>query len=422
MDLPPEILGEIFQAYIDAPSPSAPWEEGLVISASTGDSPMILGQICSYWRTLVLGMPTLWSSIFVEYPAPDHIDLVRMWLDRAGSCPLTLVLRDWVDSGNRGCSEGTEAILKMFMEKSNYWKNIDFVLELRESSILDSLEWGACANLESAAICARYCDSQALDTFWAKLHQSPALRRVDWFRTFKSGLPHHAPWAQLRHIKTLSVLSDTDVVFILRTCPELSSLDTHYTSSSEFSLQDPVVHTNLESLILHLAADSTPLFDHISLPSLQILHLNNECGFTPLDISEAVGKPVEGFFHRSQCNLTDLETYNFDDSRNIDQLLRHVLYIPATRCLQRFTLFPIRDDISDLDIIAKHPAECIRDAAFVAAGKEMLCLPCQYPFELVDVECFDEDWDRDDMVFDASFGDDGMTTFQSQLAELHLDD
>jgi hypothetical protein len=49
-------------------------------------------------------MPILWSSIYIECPTPEQIDLVRMWLYRAGTCPLDLCLRDWLDSSNFRCS------------------------------------------------------------------------------------------------------------------------------------------------------------------------------------------------------------------------------------------------------------------------------------------------------------------------------
>lgn len=422
-NLPPEILGEIFKAYIASPSDSLIWEDGTVTSAPTGDSPMILGQICSYWRSVVLEMPTLWSSIFVEYPAPYHVDLVQMWLDRAGSCPLNLVLRDWVDSGNRGCSEGTEAIMKMFVERSKSWKSIDFVIELRDSSILDSLGWDACPILESASVCARYWNREVLGTFWEKLHRSPLLRCVDWYRTFKGGLPAHAPWAQLRHIKTMSTLSDEDVVFILQACPELSSLDIYYTSSMSLPPSTPIIHDRLDTLILNLVSDSTPLFDHISLPALQTLHLNNECGFTPPHLDEAVGGPIEAFLRRSQCTLSDLEILHFDYGRNIDELLQHVLYAPATRCLEHFDLYPIRHDVLDLDAMAEHPAQCVRDAVS-AMEKEVFIRPREIVLEVVDMECLDDqvyfEWEYASSP--ASFGNDGMTSFQSHLAQLHLDD
>ncbi|KAF9446965.1 hypothetical protein P691DRAFT_803191 [Macrolepiota fuliginosa MF-IS2] len=416
-DLPPEILGEIFNAYVTTPSESFLWEEGTVTSTPTGDSPMILGQICSYWRYVVLGMPSLWASICVEYPTPDHIELIRMWLDRAGSCPLDLVLHDWMDSGNRGCSEGTEAILGMFIETSRSWRSIDFVIELRHGSILDSLEWGACPALESASVCARFWDRTVLGSFWAKIHQSPVLRQVNWYRMFKDRLPSHAPWAQLQQIKTSSALSDEDVVFILQACPELASLDIYYTNSTPPPSPTLIIHDQLNTLILHLISDSTPLFNYVSFPSLRTFHITNEGGFVPR-VGETVGEPIEAFLRRSQCILTDLEILDFD--YNLD-FLQHLLYVPATRNLDHFDLSSVRQDC---DAIAKHPAKCVRDAACTMENEEFIQPRKSQVLEVVDLECPGDkcgftSW-RPSLSW--PFGDDGMTAFQSHLAQLHLDD
>lgn len=346
-----------------------------------------------------------------------------MWLDRAGTCPLSLALRDWLDSSNRGCSEGTEAILKMFVEKSRWWRNLDLVIELRHSSILDSLEWDACPNLETASVCARYWNKEALDTFWSKLHRSPSLRQVDWYRAFKGGLPPHAPWAQLQQIKTLSVLSDVDVVFLLQACPELHSLDIHYTSSASFIPPSSVCHDHLESLILNVAGDSTPLFDHISLPSLRILHLNNGYGFALPHVDEAIGKPVEGCLQRSQCSLDDLEIIQFDHGHNLDEFLQHLLYVPATRNLSHFDLYPMRNDIVDLDAMAKHPSQCVREIA-LAMEKALPIPPCEVVSDLApDTAYFNEEFGVEwKSILSPLVVNDDMTSVQYHLAQLHADE
>jgi hypothetical protein len=53
--------------------------------------------------------------------------------------------------------------LKIFVEKSRHWRSLDFVIELRESTILDMLERDACPNLERAALSSRYWDRETLD-------------------------------------------------------------------------------------------------------------------------------------------------------------------------------------------------------------------------------------------------------------------
>ncbi|XP_006458862.1 hypothetical protein AGABI2DRAFT_191005 [Agaricus bisporus var. bisporus H97] len=423
INLPPEILGEIFTAYISLPSSTACWEDSNVLSSVRGDSPMILGQICSYWRRVALSMPLLWSSIYIECPMPDHVELIRTWLDRAGTCSLDLCLRDWLDSSNRGCSEGTEAILKIFVEKSRSWRSIDLVIELRESSILDELEWDSCPNLETAALSARYWNQETLDTLWAKVHRSPSLRQVNWYRCFQNGLPSHTPWAQLRHIRTLNELSDADIIFLLRACPNLRSLDTRYTASLSGRLNSSsiVSHSDLESLFLNVVSHSTPLFDHISLPSLRTLRLTNECSSDPLDIDETIGRPVEGCLRRSACSLRVLEVFHFDRGNDLTQFLQSILYVPATRDLSRFDLYPLRSDACEHDMLAKHPSQCVRECA--SAMENDRCVPDVNPFLLLDKDSVDEDSIKIEWDLLSPLPENDHTTFtHHHLTQLHFDD
>lgn len=417
VNLPPEILGEIFTTYISLPSSTALWEDSNVLSGVRGDSPIILGQICSYWRSVVLSMPLLWSSIYVECPTPDHIDLVRMWLERAGTCPLDLCLRDWLDSSNRGCSEGTEAILKMFVEKSRQWRTLDFVIELRESSILDALEWNALPNLEGAALCARYWDRATLDTLWAKLHHSPSLRQVNWYRCFQDGFPSHAPWTRLRHIQTLRELSDADIIFLLRACPSLLSLDTRYTTSHSESFIPPSIisHSNLESLAINITSDSIPLFEHIFLPSLQTLRLNNQCTLATTDLDEMIGRPLESFLQRSACSLRVLEVSHFDRGHNLAQFMRRLLHAPATRDLCYFDLYPLHSDAYELDVLIKHLSPCVRECAHSIETERCA--------RTLDVNSF-VPWDEDradqngiEIKWDLSLENDQMVAAQHDLVQ-----
>jgi hypothetical protein len=78
--------------------------------------------------------------------------------------------------------------LKIFVEKSRHWRSLDFVIELRESTILDMLERDACSNMERAALRSRYWGRETLDTLWAKLHHGPSPCQVSWYRYFQDGL------------------------------------------------------------------------------------------------------------------------------------------------------------------------------------------------------------------------------------------
>ncbi|KAJ6564911.1 hypothetical protein DFH09DRAFT_473602 [Mycena vulgaris] len=98
--LPPEILQEIFMACLPA---------GHDAVMHTSEPPLLLGRVCSAWRTISLSTPMLWSSLHVVVP-PHYIrpldgveppanaivaqrcEGLRTWLQRSGDCPLSISL------------------------------------------------------------------------------------------------------------------------------------------------------------------------------------------------------------------------------------------------------------------------------------------------------------------------------------------
>ncbi|KIL61140.1 hypothetical protein M378DRAFT_867065 [Amanita muscaria Koide BX008] len=49
-------------------------------------SPVVITQVCSAWRQIVLSMPKVWSDVHLG----DEVNLARMWLERAGNIPRAL--------------------------------------------------------------------------------------------------------------------------------------------------------------------------------------------------------------------------------------------------------------------------------------------------------------------------------------------
>ncbi|KAJ7239196.1 hypothetical protein B0H12DRAFT_82447 [Mycena haematopus] len=120
--LPPEIIAEIFQICV-APDVNA---DGVV---DTWKCPWVLGQICSYLRTVALSIPRLWCNIVIVLKHPSASkNLVRrleVLLERSGSCPLTLVVRS---DSTCALDLRSHPALAVLMETSGRWEDIDFCL------------------------------------------------------------------------------------------------------------------------------------------------------------------------------------------------------------------------------------------------------------------------------------------------------
>ncbi|TEB25388.1 hypothetical protein FA13DRAFT_1738320 [Coprinellus micaceus] len=143
--LPQELLQEIFHHYIrsyDAPGTSYRRVlEGsyrrIVTQGGARTSPMLLGHVCSSWRTLAFSTPTLWSRL-----CANRALLGRR--SRSSTCPLDLTINQQL--GDEEYDEGTELLLpRQRFAHSSRWRKV----ELRMFSIdspspaphLDLVDW-----------------------------------------------------------------------------------------------------------------------------------------------------------------------------------------------------------------------------------------------------------------------------------------
>ncbi|KAF8143368.1 hypothetical protein K438DRAFT_1633725, partial [Mycena galopus ATCC 62051] len=126
--LPSVILQEIFVACL-----STHWN--CVMSSSS--FPVLLGRICSLWRTLSLSAPRLWSHLRIDEPFPadsaslseqqlaKRIEGTKTWLGRSGQCSLSISLWGRSPSGPApsDCS-GTAMILQALIPFAHRWLDI----------------------------------------------------------------------------------------------------------------------------------------------------------------------------------------------------------------------------------------------------------------------------------------------------------
>ncbi|KAJ7134884.1 hypothetical protein C8R44DRAFT_437146 [Mycena epipterygia] len=140
--LPVDIIQEIFTACI-------PTHRNCVMSAS--EAPVLLGRICSSWRTLSLSTPRLWARLHVVEPVrlynvtstlfeeklAQRLETTRTWLGRSGQCPLSISLESGPESGPEafGIPSPTDpatrpAIADLFLQVlllfASRWEHISF--------------------------------------------------------------------------------------------------------------------------------------------------------------------------------------------------------------------------------------------------------------------------------------------------------
>ncbi|KAJ7829249.1 hypothetical protein B0H13DRAFT_2436045 [Mycena leptocephala] len=62
-------------------------------------APMLLVNICNTWTDIALATPALWARIHIAFPcAKGVVEVLPIWLQRAGNRPLTISLRGKIDA------------------------------------------------------------------------------------------------------------------------------------------------------------------------------------------------------------------------------------------------------------------------------------------------------------------------------------
>ncbi|KAJ7031537.1 hypothetical protein C8F04DRAFT_960204 [Mycena alexandri] len=136
--LPLDIMQEIFVACL-------PTHRNCVMSAV--EAPVLLGRICSSWRTVSLSTPRLWARLHIAEPerprqAPiyqekyaQRLAITKAWLERSGRCPLSISLHG-SDLHRPGVSDTVNRFLDLVLSYASRWQHISVTAS---SSALDTV-------------------------------------------------------------------------------------------------------------------------------------------------------------------------------------------------------------------------------------------------------------------------------------------
>ncbi|KAJ7437755.1 hypothetical protein FB451DRAFT_1570569 [Mycena latifolia] len=120
-----DIVREIFIA-------SLPSHRNCVMSAV--EAPVLLGRICSSWRSIYLSTPRLWSSIHIVDPHFPHfpsqrpifeeklaqrLNTTKMWLARSGQRALSISL-------HAASSDSVDQFIRILLPFASRWQHITF--------------------------------------------------------------------------------------------------------------------------------------------------------------------------------------------------------------------------------------------------------------------------------------------------------
>jgi hypothetical protein len=281
--LPQELVQEIFLSCL-------PNDRNAVMSSS--EAPVLLGRICKSWRQISLSTPQLWSSLHIPIPEPTYLmehgrskmfqrgAAVKDWLERSGSCPLSLSVISESTENPREQEESLFAaryFLLAIIDFSKRWKDVDFAIPFSVyQEYLFPLDKADVPLLEKIYFHRLYKDIQHLFSVetWhlGPMFRTPSLRHITLFlqALTPSDLGQH--WERLTHLSLAgSPLSLTRGLEILSQCSKLISCKMTIEPKNEvasLTIRLPFLRS-LEIAEGFLDGDMESFFEMLSLPSLQ---------------------------------------------------------------------------------------------------------------------------------------------------------
>ncbi|KAJ7034531.1 hypothetical protein C8F04DRAFT_1101292 [Mycena alexandri] len=159
--LPRDIIQEIFVACL-------PENRNCVMSAQ--EAPVLLGRVCSSWRTISLSTPRLWARLHIAEPtlpwqrsastlllyAEKHaqrVETTKAWLGRSGECPLSCSFESRSEEGEAPVDAPTTRIFfQVLVLFAHRWQHIRLVAPFLDLELLSSLKGNDVPMLESLEI------------------------------------------------------------------------------------------------------------------------------------------------------------------------------------------------------------------------------------------------------------------------------
>ena len=258
--LPPEILSEIFIQCKETK-----WLDplyGVLATPRLDMAPLLLGSVCRRWMMITLSTPRLWASIALtirpKYLKSDVL-LVKTWLTRAGTCPLSIAL------GSRGTYvNNMRSLMKVFLLHCERWYDVRLSLPL---SVLGSLSpaRNRLPNLQ------KLCIDDSFDETVGVFECAPQLR--SFYLPFNRTSIIKIPWNQLQHFDT--GFNEIDrCLELLRLTPNLKTCLMQLSSHTRLT-NSPVQLSYLRHLTVR--GSLSHIFDMLLLPELQEIYIDIQC-------------------------------------------------------------------------------------------------------------------------------------------------
>jgi hypothetical protein len=312
--LPVELLAEIFRHCIPGRD-----TQPFINSFNRKEVPLLLGRVCSYWRSVAYSTPILWASLSITFHTKKlrhDTNLIKAWIARSGECPLTIAVDEvfalpWM----------IRPVIDVLVAVSYRWEHV--TIHLRSQSV-DSLT-GIKSTLPLLKSLKLYLGASELATQDTRdiFEAAPQLHIVNlnfgldagWFKL---------PWAQLTEFSAINYprLRSDECVSILVRCPNLISctFGSIYRPLSTMYPVDWKPHFHLRTLQVYSTASLTHFFDCIMLPALCSIRIDGHLSYVVTELISLLSR-----------SSSVLESAHFDvlSKNEEDHLIRCLEHMPS---------------------------------------------------------------------------------------------
>jgi len=243
--LPVDALHEIFFQCL-------PTHRNPIMESS--EAPVLLTRICSSWRAIALSSPRIWSRIHIPLPGDPRFsreyglitdettlntrrqlfagvlqrrcDVVRRWLSRSGTCPLSISITHPGTLANAPIpnDELSHEMFDVLLSFADRWSDVDISMpEELHSTLQANIQPSMFPSLKSLKVqLSRDYHVNYMEPTHIELLAAPGLRSITIRAAWVPADPVLRPsWNHLTHITFASSITDTFFLVLLQKCPNL---------------------------------------------------------------------------------------------------------------------------------------------------------------------------------------------------------
>jgi hypothetical protein len=319
--LPPELLAEIFVHCLPSPSwmPERP---------RVNEAPMLLCQVCSYWRELAISLPFLWSSLHGYLDVSNRAQswrvlLYQLWIERSRTQPLFLYINP------NSSDPTTSSLMHLFLAEIHRWGDVGFHFNHNPAKDFFAIDGRRAHLLQSISISAYNCtEASTLAEIPSILQSFPNLRCLRWSSRATPMTLLKMSFPGLTQVKLLDCpLPLDEFVRFISQCPQIRDIEVQIVEppSKPFTLPT-ITLPHLSSLRVGTSFRVNEMIDYFTLPSLRFL-----------DYPKVQIQNFENFISRSSCKLQ-----TFYLSHYVGVTEDEVIYFLAMPSLQSLRELSIR--------------------------------------------------------------------------------